>query len=68
MGFRHYYSLSWRGTIPALALTALAGEEDHQRALSAGFQMHLAKPVDIDRLTKSVVQLSREGSRAPAVP
>jgi two-component system CheB/CheR fusion protein len=56
------------GNIPALALTALAGEEDRRRALSAGFQMHLAKPVDIDHLTRSVVELSREGSRASAVP
>jgi two-component system CheB/CheR fusion protein len=47
------------GLIPALALTALAGEEDRQRALSAGFQMHVAKPVDIGRLTEAVAELSR---------
>ena len=33
------------GLIPAIALTAYAGEVDQQQALSAGFQMHLAKPV-----------------------
>jgi two-component system, chemotaxis family, CheB/CheR fusion protein len=47
------------GLIPALALTALAGEEDRQRALSAGFQMHVAKPVDIRRLTEAVAEVSR---------
>ena len=49
----------WGGDVPALALTALASEEDHRRALSEGFQMHLAKPVDIDLLTRSVVELAR---------
>ncbi|MCU1281154.1 MAG: Sensor protein, partial [bacterium] len=46
------------GDVPALALTALAGEEDRLRALSAGFQMHVAKPVDIARLMQAVVDLS----------
>lgn len=31
--------------VPAIALTAFARQEDQQRALAAGFQMHLAKPV-----------------------
>ena len=43
------------GNIAALALTALAGPEDRRTALSAGFQLHLAKPVDIDRLIQAVV-------------
>ncbi len=34
------------GQIPAIALTAYAKAEDRLRALSAGFQMHVAKPVD----------------------
>jgi CheY-like chemotaxis protein len=49
------------GATPALALTALAGEQDRDRALRAGFQMHLAKPVDIDRLVESVAELSPAG-------
>jgi PAS domain S-box-containing protein len=32
--------------IPAIALTALSGNEERLRALSAGFQCHVAKPVD----------------------
>src|SRR5881397_2315934 len=32
--------------IPAAALTVYAGSEDRGRALAAGFQAHLAKPVD----------------------
>jgi CheY-like chemotaxis protein len=30
--------------IPAVAITAYAKEEDRERALSAGFQIYLAKP------------------------
>jgi CheY-like chemotaxis protein len=32
--------------IPAIALTALTGDEDRLRALSAGFQSHIAKPAE----------------------
>ena len=34
------------GRTPALALTAYARPEDRSAALRAGFQMHLAKPVE----------------------
>ncbi len=46
------------GLTPALAFTALASEDDRSRALNAGFQLHLAKPIDIDRLREAVRQLS----------
>ena len=32
--------------IPAIALTAYARSDDRQRALLAGFQMHVSKPVE----------------------
>ncbi|MDB6088343.1 MAG: sensor hybrid histidine kinase [Gammaproteobacteria bacterium] len=34
------------GRIPAIALTALARDEDRKHALLAGYQVHLSKPVD----------------------
>jgi signal transduction histidine kinase/DNA-binding response OmpR family regulator len=40
--------------IPALALTAYATDEDRSLALSAGFQMHLAKPIEPDSLVSSI--------------
>jgi PAS domain S-box-containing protein len=38
------------GRIPALALTAYARSEDRMQALRAGFNMHLAKPIDASEL------------------
>lgn len=45
------------GMIPAIALTAYAGEMNQQQALAAGFQMHISKPVDPDALVKAIVDL-----------
>ena len=54
------------GDIPALALTAFSGEENRRRALSAGFQMHLAKPVDMDLLLQAVADLAHRPTTAAA--
>jgi CheY-like chemotaxis protein len=43
--------------IPAIALTAFATEKDRQRALSAGFQLHLAKPVEPQTLVDVIEKL-----------
>jgi CheY-like chemotaxis protein len=40
--------------IPAIALTAYAREEDSQKALGAGFQMHFAKPFDQSELISAI--------------
>jgi two-component system CheB/CheR fusion protein len=53
------------GSIPAVALTALAGEGDRARALAAGYQMHLTKPVDVHRLRRVVADLVTGGPVAP---
>jgi signal transduction histidine kinase/DNA-binding response OmpR family regulator len=45
------------GWIPALALTAYASVEDRMRALSAGFQMHMAKPLDPAELVAAIASL-----------
>lgn len=37
-------------TIPIIAMTANAFDEDRQKALSVGMDAHLAKPVDVKRL------------------
>ena len=45
-------------TVPAVALSALARTEDRTQALRAGFQMHLAKPVDFTELIAVVQNLA----------
>lgn len=45
------------GGIIAIALTAYAGEFNQQQASEAGFQQHLAKPIDPDELLKVIVML-----------
>ncbi len=45
-------------TIPAVALTALARSEDRTRALRAGFQLHVPKPVDSAELIAVVQNLA----------
>ena len=46
------------GQIPAVALTAYAGAADIERALDAGFQTHLAKPVDPKALVSTVARVA----------
>ena len=46
------------GRIPAAALTAYAGVEDRMRVLSAGYQMHIPKPVEPGELTTVVANLA----------
>ncbi|MBW4528262.1 MAG: PAS domain S-box protein [Phormidium tanganyikae FI6-MK23] len=45
------------GQIPAIALTAYATEVDQQRAIQAGFQAHMTKPVEPEALVKAVSAL-----------
>ena len=46
------------GHIPAIALTAYAGASDRRRALLAGFQTHLPKPVEPDDLIAVILSLT----------
>src|SRR5437870_8376986 len=47
------------GRIPAVALTAYARDEDRSRALEAGFQTHVPKPVEPTELAAVVANLCR---------
>jgi CheY-like chemotaxis protein len=49
------------GRLPAVALTAYAGVEARQRAISAGFQTHLAKPLDPAEMVAAVAKLAGRG-------
>lgn len=45
-------------SIPAVAVTAYARDEDCKKAIAAGFQMHLAKPVEPEQLVAVVATLT----------
>ncbi|HKQ65400.1 MAG TPA: ATP-binding protein [Methylomirabilota bacterium] len=45
--------------LPALALSAYARTEDRDRALAAGFDIYVSKPVDPSELVRAVVRLVR---------
>jgi len=51
------------GRIPAAALTGYGRLEDRMRALSAGFQLHAAKPVEPAELIAVVASLAGKGAR-----
>jgi PAS domain S-box-containing protein len=46
------------GWVPAVALTAYARDEDRDRALEAGFQVHIPKPVEPVELARTVAALA----------
>jgi CheY-like chemotaxis protein len=46
--------------IPAIALTAYAGEVNHAKSLAAGFQKHLAKPVEANQLIEAITILMKD--------
>lgn len=55
------------GRIPALAVTAFARAEDRTAALRAGFNLHLAKPIEPDELVAAIANLvERVGSGSTA--
>ena len=47
-------------SIPAAAITAHARDEERTRALAAGFQMHLAKPVEPGEIVRMVDHLAHD--------
>lgn len=44
----------WAREMPAVALTAYATVEERDRALHAGFQVHVAKPIEPEKLVRSI--------------
>lgn len=48
------------GKVPAIALTAYAGEINQRKAIVAGFQRHLAKPVESNDLIETIITLVPE--------
>jgi PAS domain S-box-containing protein len=55
------FSAQQGGQIPAIALTAYAGEYNQQQAFQAGFQLHISKPVEPEELVKAIAHLVERG-------
>ena len=55
------------GQVPAIALTAYAGEIDRQQALAAGFQRHLTKPIEPEALVSAIVQMTAQSFKPPDI-
>lgn len=53
--------------LPAIALTAMARSEDRLQALAAGFQNHVAKPVEIAELVMVIHSLTRSRQMGTAM-
>ncbi|MGM3308001.1 response regulator [Anabaena sp. WFMT] len=52
------------GQIPAIALTAYAGDFNQQQSLQAGFQQHIAKPIEPEGLIRAISTLYATGNIA----
>ncbi|MDZ8027140.1 MAG: PAS domain S-box protein [Nostoc sp. DedQUE11] len=48
------------GQVPAIALTAYAGDINYQQAIAAGFQQHLPKPVEPEVLIRVIADLLKQ--------
>jgi len=47
--------------VPVVALSGFGAEQDRQRTLEAGFDMHLLKPMEIDTLEQIIASAERRG-------
>jgi CheY-like chemotaxis protein len=49
------------GQVPAMALTGYASRRDKERALAAGYQIHVAKPVEQNDVIAAIASLIGRG-------
>ena len=54
--------------VPAIAVSGYAMDEDHDRALAAGFSAHMAKPVNLEKLLALIQDLESGKKINPDLP
>lgn len=54
---RRLRAAPWAGTLPLVAVTALGDDDARRRTAEAGFDLHLTKPVDPDRLANVLADI-----------
>lgn len=64
---RRLRQLPVSGTMALIALTGYGQDEDRRRALQSGFDRHLVKPVDAERLTQALLEVTA-AAVVPAAP
>lgn len=52
---------------PAIALTGFARESDRERAIAAGFQIHLSKPINPYQLMSIILKLTKDSYLAEKI-
>ena len=57
-GFDVMHSFKKRSAIPCIALSGFATQDDIQKSLTAGFECHLVKPVNLATLKKAILQFA----------
>ena len=58
---RHLRAHPLMSSIPVVALTALALQQDRARYIEAGFDAYITKPVDVNELTEQVRRFAIQG-------
>ena len=47
-------------TVPIIAMTANAFQDDIENSLAAGMNAHLTKPLDVDKIRKTILEMMRK--------
>ncbi len=50
-------------TVPIIAMTANAFQDDIENSLAAGMNAHLTKPLDVDKIRKTILEMMRKNEK-----
>ena len=50
-------------TVPIIAMTANAFQDDIENSLAAGMNAHLTKPLDVDKIRKTILEMMRKDEK-----
>ncbi len=56
-------SKDYQKNLPAIALTGYVSADDRERVMLAGFQIHLPKPIDIEKLSATAQKLTQKSEK-----
>ena len=56
----HALNRSDAATVPIIAMTANAFQDDIENSLAAGINAHLTKPLDVDKIRKTILEMMRK--------